>query len=189
MFTSNHLNFWQTLNSKLYFYMTLIIIQFLTCYTKNKSTIYHNKPVIRNMHHLNNHLPIMYTLVRHYNLVTFYKLWCSVTYQVVDNVTTRGAATTVTEPLPGCGAENDACWVVYATVGASMWRQVLAIKLIILIILKCQLSNCTRCRLHDAIQSICQHVQIFSLQSFQTSIISGSLQSANGIESCKFYVT
>jgi len=92
------------------------------------------------------------------------------TYQMVDNVTARGTATTITEPLPGCGAENDTRWVVYTAVGTGMWWQVLAIKLIILIILKRQLANCTCCRLDDTVQSVCQHIWIFCLQSCNRQI-------------------
>jgi len=39
---------------------------------------------------------------------------------VVDNVTAGGAAAAVTKPLPGCGAQNDAGWIMYAAIGAGV---------------------------------------------------------------------
>jgi len=74
---------------------------------------------------------------------------------VVDNVTARCAAATVTKPLPGGGTENNAGRVMDTTVGAGMWRQVLAIKLIIFVVLKRQLANCTCRRLYHSVQPVC----------------------------------
>lgn len=77
---------------------------------------------------------------------------------MVDDVAAGGAAAAIAKPLPGVSAENDAGRVMNAAVGASVRWQVLAVKLIIFIILECQLTDRTCRRLYDAIQAVCQHI-------------------------------
>jgi len=77
---------------------------------------------------------------------------------VIDNVAARGATASITEPFPGSSAENHTGGVMYAAVGARMSWQVLAVKLIIFVVLECQLAERTCCRLYNAVQAVRQNI-------------------------------
>ena len=39
---------------------------------------------------------------------------------MVDDMTAGSAASTITEPLPSRGAENNASWIMYTAIGAGV---------------------------------------------------------------------